>query len=84
MECEIIEHLCLQEMYTSLACSKHGSRSLEALWKVANIKVKTQICRELVKEELKMKDSSFGKIIYNKFKVRFAVVSITSFLCENK
>ncbi|KAK4304666.1 hypothetical protein Pmani_023398 [Petrolisthes manimaculis] len=58
-----------KETYTSLACSKHGSRSLEELWKVASIKAKTQICRELVTDEYKLKDSPFGKIIYNKFKV---------------
>lgn len=80
----LIQNLCLQGMYTSLACSKHGSRSLEALWKVASINIKTHICRELVTDELKMKDSAFGKIIYSKFKVMFAVVSIASFPFENK
>nr|XP_045601865.1 nucleolar protein 9-like isoform X1 [Procambarus clarkii] len=55
--------------YTSLACSKHGSRSLEALWKVVSIKLKTQICNELIVDELKIKGNSFGIIIYNKFQV---------------
>jgi len=56
--------------YTSLACSKHGSRSLEALWRVANIKNKTTICTELVEDELKLKGNHFGNIIYNNFQVR--------------
>ncbi|CAL4101507.1 unnamed protein product, partial [Meganyctiphanes norvegica] len=55
--------------YTSLACSKHGSRSLEALWRVANIKNKTTICTELVDDELKLKGNHFGTIIYNNFQV---------------
>ncbi|KAG7158750.1 nucleolar protein 9-like [Homarus americanus] len=54
---------------TSLACSKHGSRSLEALWKVASTKIKTQICSELVVDELKLKGSPFGIIIYTNFQV---------------
>ncbi|KAK8743793.1 hypothetical protein OTU49_001271 [Cherax quadricarinatus] len=55
--------------YTSLACSKHGSRSLEAFWKVASIKLKTKICNELVVDELKLKGNAFGIIIYNNFLV---------------
>lgn len=53
-----------------MACSKHGSRVLEALWKVASMKAKTQVCSELVADELKLKDNLFGKIIFNNFQVR--------------
>ncbi|KAG0725420.1 Nucleolar protein 9 [Chionoecetes opilio] len=55
--------------YTSLACSKHGSRGLEALWKVASIKAKTQVCNELLADELKLKENKFGRIIFNNFQV---------------
>lgn len=55
--------------YTTMACSKHGSRVLETLWKVASIKAKTQVCNELVADELKLKDNQFGKIIFNNFQV---------------
>ncbi|XP_045131829.1 nucleolar protein 9-like isoform X2 [Portunus trituberculatus] len=55
--------------YTTMACSKHGSRVLEALWKVASIKAKTQVCNELVADEFKLKDNLCGKIIFNSFQV---------------
>ncbi|XP_071550706.1 LOW QUALITY PROTEIN: nucleolar protein 9 [Panulirus ornatus] len=58
-----------QGMYSSLACSKHGSRSLEALWKVAGIKLRTRMCSELLGDELKLKGSPFGIIIFTNFKV---------------
>lgn len=58
-----------QKCFTDMACSKHGSRVLESLWKVASIKAKTQICDELVTDEFKLKANPFGKIIFNKFQV---------------
>lgn len=58
-----------KKCFTDMACSKHGSRVLESLWKVASIKAKTQICDELVTDEFKLKANPFGKIIFNKFQV---------------
>ncbi|XP_076064919.1 nucleolar protein 9 [Oratosquilla oratoria] len=60
----------LQEHSTALACSKHGSRSLEALWKHASMKHKTSICTQLMKDETRLQDTQFGKIIYKKFQVK--------------
>lgn len=55
--------------YTAMACSKHGSRVLEALWKVASMKAKTQVCNELIADELKLKDNLFGRIIFKNFQL---------------
>ena len=65
----LIHCFLVQGYYTTMACSKHGSRVLEALWKVATIKAKTQVCNELVADELKLKDNLFGRIIFNNFQV---------------
>ncbi|XP_068213690.1 nucleolar protein 9 isoform X2 [Palaemon carinicauda] len=56
--------------YVALACSKHGSRSLEAMWNISSIKLKTGICEELANEEFKLKANQHGTIIYSKFMVR--------------
>ncbi|KAK7072909.1 hypothetical protein SK128_011242 [Halocaridina rubra] len=58
-------------IFVNLACSKHGSRSLEAMWSVSSVNLKTEICNELVNEELKVKGNQFGAIIYSKFQRRF-------------
>lgn len=52
--------------YQYLASSKYGSRSFEALWKVASIKIKMQIMDELTEKEAAWSRSDFGKIIAGK------------------
>ncbi|XP_047475062.1 nucleolar protein 9-like isoform X2 [Penaeus chinensis] len=55
--------------FTALACCKSGSRSLDDMWKVASIKMKTIICSELVEDEIKLKENTFGKFIFSNFMV---------------
>lgn len=55
--------------FTALACCKSGSRSLDDMWKGASIKMKTLICSELVEDELKLKENTFGKFIFSNFMV---------------
>lgn len=52
--------------YQDLATSKYGSRSFEALWNVANMKVKIQIMEELAHREGSWSNSECGKIIASK------------------
>ncbi|KAF2347554.1 hypothetical protein FHG87_021692 [Trinorchestia longiramus] len=54
----------------SLSCSRHGSRSLEALWAVSASKAKSAMCEHLADNANKMKASEWGAILYSKFNVR--------------
>lgn len=47
----------------ALACSKHGSRSLDAIWKRSSPKMKEIIAGELSKKETIMNNNTFGKFI---------------------
>ncbi|XP_060536654.1 nucleolar protein 9 [Cylas formicarius] len=49
--------------YQGLASSKYGSRSFEAMWKVANMKMKLQIMEELIYKDGSWSNSEHGKII---------------------
>ena len=57
----------LQGTYRDLACSQHGSRTLETVWKVATLKQKTQIAEELRKQEHKLRSCRFGGFIHRNF-----------------
>lgn len=54
----------------ALACSKHGSRSLEALWNIASMAGKAAICQKMAAGSARLKSSEFGAILYAKFDVR--------------
>jgi len=55
-----------QSCYSTLAVSKHGSRVFDIVWKWANVKNKSLIANELLIDEAKLNNSSFGRpIIYN-------------------
>ncbi|XP_069687625.1 nucleolar protein 9 [Periplaneta americana] len=57
----------LQGMYVSLACSRHGSRSLDAIWEVANLKQKFLIMDELSKKENILNNDKYGSILSSKY-----------------
>jgi len=50
--------------YVSLACSKHGSIALEALWKTCSMKTKQTIVEELAKGESILRSHQFGKFVH--------------------
>lgn len=54
----------------SLACSKYGSRSLEALWEAATPPLRIAMCQQLADNANTVKASEFGAILYSKFNVR--------------
>lgn len=53
--------------YFALATSKHGSRALDALWKVANIKMRMTIGEELLQKEAALSSNMFGRIIMDRY-----------------
>lgn len=46
---------------TGLACSKHGSRALDALWKYSSLKMKQVMVEELSRDELQLSSHPIGK-----------------------
>ncbi|XKL60055.1 hypothetical protein PGB90_001071 [Kerria lacca] len=56
----------LRGFYSSLAVSKHGSRVFDIIWKWANVKNRVVIASELLEDEAKLHNNSFGRpIIHN-------------------
>jgi len=53
----------LQGEFAALACSKHGSRSLDAIWDKASIKMKGVIAEELSKKAAQLNSHPFGKFV---------------------
>lgn len=53
--------------YFSLATSKHGSRALDALWKVASVKTRSMIGEELLVKEQALASNMFGRIITERY-----------------
>ncbi|VEN34580.1 unnamed protein product [Callosobruchus maculatus] len=52
--------------YQELASTKYGSRSFEALWNGAHLKLKLMIMEELSKKDASWTNTQFGQIISNK------------------
>nr|CAD7413037.1 unnamed protein product [Timema poppensis] len=50
----------LKGNFVKMACSKHGSRSLDAVWKATNLKQKTMIAEELSPKESILNSDQFG------------------------
>jgi len=53
----------LQGEFTALACSKHGSRSLDAIWNKASLKMKGVIAEELARKAAQLNSNPFGKFV---------------------
>ncbi|CAH2002720.1 unnamed protein product [Acanthoscelides obtectus] len=56
----------LMGSYQELASTKYGSRSFEALWNGAQLKLKIMIMEELSKKDASWANTPFGQIISNK------------------
>nr|CAD7452090.1 unnamed protein product [Timema tahoe] len=50
----------IQGNFVKMACSKHGSRSLDAVWKATNLKQKMMIVEELSSKESILNSDQFG------------------------
>ncbi|XP_067000622.2 nucleolar protein 9 [Anabrus simplex] len=57
----------LQGTYVALACSKHGSRALDAIWSAATMKQKLIIMDELAPKDAILNSNQFGHIISGKY-----------------
>ncbi|XP_018324930.2 nucleolar protein 9 [Agrilus planipennis] len=53
----------MQGTYPELVSSKYGSRSFDALWEVATLKMKLMIMNELSQKDASWSNSQFGRII---------------------
>ncbi|KAI4881676.1 hypothetical protein NFI96_031327 [Prochilodus magdalenae] len=57
----------LEGLYTQLACSKFGSRLLEAVWNSATISQKQSIAEQLVPSEAQLRSDQFARHAWGKF-----------------
>ena len=47
----------------SMACSKHGSRGIDAIWNNGSIKLKEFLAAKLSSEENKLNSNQYGKFV---------------------
>ncbi|XP_027006656.2 nucleolar protein 9 [Tachysurus fulvidraco] len=57
----------LEGLYTPLACSKYGSRLLEAVWSSATISQRQSIAEQLVSSESQLRSDQFARHVWAKF-----------------
>ncbi|XP_066508727.1 nucleolar protein 9-like [Hoplias malabaricus] len=57
----------LEGLYTQLACSRFGSRVLEAVWNSATISQKQSIAEQLVPSESQLRSDQFARHVWAKF-----------------
>ncbi|TSP09060.1 Nucleolar protein 9 [Bagarius yarrelli] len=57
----------LEGLYTQLACSKYGSRLLEAVWSSATINQRQSIAEQLVPSESQLRSDQFARHVWAKF-----------------
>lgn len=57
----------LEGLYTQLACSKYGSRLLEAVWSSATISQRQSIAEQLVPSESQLRSDQFARHVWAKF-----------------
>lgn len=57
----------LQGCFCSLATSKFGSRSLDAIWQASSVKTRQLIGEELLQKETALLGDFFGRIIFGKY-----------------
>ncbi|XP_053218767.1 nucleolar protein 9 isoform X4 [Podarcis raffonei] len=63
----------LKGCYVTLACSKHGSRVLDAIWNRATLPAKREMAQELAEHESRLQNDPFGHFLVRNF-------SLTHFL----
>ena len=54
----------LKGVYTTLACSRNGSRTIDSIWAVAPLKQKVAIATELSKQESRIRGDRFGHHVW--------------------
>ncbi|KAL6468099.1 hypothetical protein MHYP_G00237760 [Metynnis hypsauchen] len=57
----------LEGLYTQLACSRYGSRLLEAVWNSATISQKQSIAEQLVPSETQLRSDQFARHVWSNF-----------------
>ncbi|CAI5791424.1 nucleolar protein 9 [Podarcis lilfordi] len=57
----------LKGCYVSLACSKHGSRVLDAIWNRATLPAKREMAQELAEHESRLQNDPFGHFLVRNF-----------------
>ncbi|XP_031416159.1 nucleolar protein 9 [Clupea harengus] len=57
----------IEGTYVQLACSRYGSRFLEAVWNSATVSQRQSIAQELVPSETQLRSDQFGRHIWPKF-----------------
>lgn len=57
----------LQGSYFTLACSKNGSRALDALWRSSELKARQVIAEELLQKETALVSNKFGQIVFDNY-----------------
>ncbi|XP_030631098.1 nucleolar protein 9 [Chanos chanos] len=57
----------LEGQYVQLACSKYGSRLLEAIWNSAPVSQRQNIAQELVPSETQLRSDQFARHVWAKF-----------------
>ncbi|XP_026168368.1 nucleolar protein 9 [Mastacembelus armatus] len=57
----------LEGQYVKMACSRLGSRVLEAIWNSASVSQKQSIAQELVPSESQMRSDQFARHVWAKF-----------------
>ncbi|MEQ2291178.1 hypothetical protein AMECASPLE_010730 [Ameca splendens] len=57
----------LEGQYVQMACSKLGSRVLEAVWNSASVSQRQSIAQELVPSESKLRSDQFARHVWAKF-----------------
>nr|XP_056719573.1 nucleolar protein 9 [Euleptes europaea] len=57
----------LKGHYLPLACSKHGSRVLDAIWSRATLPAKREMAQELAEHEQKLRNDPFGHHLVRNF-----------------
>merc|ERR1739845_145968 len=53
----------LSENLVNLACSKHGSRSIDAIWKKASVKLRENLASRMAQSESKLNSDQYGKFV---------------------
>ncbi|KAL0966345.1 hypothetical protein UPYG_G00294130 [Umbra pygmaea] len=57
----------LEGQYVQMACSRYGSRVLEAIWNSANVPQRKNIAKELVSSETQLRSNQFARHVWAKF-----------------
>ena len=60
-------HFLYQGSFSELACSKNGSRTLEAIWAAVPVKLRCIIAEHLIQVSGRLQSDRFGRFIWHNF-----------------